>query len=443
MCSDAVAIHVSSLSKQYQLYDQPQDRFKAMFMPRLRNLLGLDSKAYSRIISALQPLSFVLKRGTTLGIIGTNGSGKSTLLQLICGTLTPSTGEVAVKGRVAALLELGTGFNLEFTGRENVYLNASILGLTDQEIKDRIDQIIAFADIGEFIDQPVKTYSSGMYVRLAFAIIAHVDADILVIDEALAVGDSIFTQKCMRFIREFQKRGTLLFVSHDTASIQNLCDECLWLNNGQMMALGDAKTVTEQYLKFSLQAIYGEEAKLSSSAEIDPNEKPAAIDYNAKVKVQAQLDQSRGWETGEGEVLDVELKSATDEKLAVFVGGERVRLSILAKAKKPIQAPILGFLLKDRLGQILLGENTLQQTKLTPINLAAEQLVRAEFDFTLPMLPNGDYAISASFADGSLEENIQHHFLHEALILKVSSSKVRWGLVGVRFDAVRIEVDNG
>ncbi len=282
-----------------------------------------------------------------------------------------------------------------------------------------------------------------MYVRLAFAIIAHVDADILVIDEALAVGDSIFTQKCMRFIREFQKRGTLLFVSHDTASIQNLCDECLWLNNGQMMALGDAKTVTEQYLKFSLQAIYGEEAKLSSSAEIDPNEKPAAIDYNAKVKVQAQLDQSRGWETGEGEVLDVELKSATDEKLAVFVGGERVRLSILAKAKKPIQAPILGFLLKDRLGQILLGENTLQQTKLTPINLAAEQLVRAEFDFTLPMLPNGDYAISASFADGSLEENIQHHFLHEALILKVSSSKVRWGLVGVRFDAVRIEVDNG
>lgn len=443
MSSDTNAMDVEQLSKEYQLYDQPQDRFKAMFMPRIRSMLGLPKKAYSRRVTALKPLSFTLKQGTTLGVIGTNGSGKSTLLQLICGTLSPSGGRVSVNGRVAALLELGTGFNLEFTGRENIHLNASILGLTDSEIQERLDAIIAFADIGEFIDQPVKTYSSGMYVRLAFAIIAHVDADILVIDEALAVGDSIFTQKCMRYIREFQTRGTLLFVSHDTASIQNLCDQCLWLNEGQMMSMGNAKSVTEQYLKYSLQAIYGEEAKLSNSAEDKASYSTPVIDYNAKTEVKSHIVDSSGWETGDGEIFAVELTSYSGEKLIIFQGGERVRLSILAKANKPMQAPILGFLIKDRLGQVLLGENTLQASTLKPKHLLAEQVIRAEFDFMLPMLPNGDYAITASFAEGTMENNIQHHFLHEALILKVSSSKVRWGLVGVHFDAVRLEVQNG
>ncbi|HCN5890272.1 TPA: ABC transporter ATP-binding protein, partial [Escherichia coli] len=159
-----------------------------------------------------------------------NGSGKSTLLQMICGTLQPTCGTIKVNGKIAALLELGSGFNPEFTGRENVYLNAAVYGLTRSEIELKFNDIVKFADIGDFIDQPVKNYSSGMYVRLAFAVIAHVDADILVVDEALAVGDAVFTQKCMRFIRKFQENGTLIFVSHDMASVQNLCEKALWLN---------------------------------------------------------------------------------------------------------------------------------------------------------------------------------------------------------------------
>ena len=178
---------------------------------------------------ALRDISFDVSRGETVGIIGRNGSGKSTLLQIIAGTLSPSEGQVSVRGRVAALLELGAGFNPDYTGRENAYLNAQLLGLSKSQVDERFEDIAAFADIGEFIDQPVKVYSSGMYVRLAFAVVAHVDADVLIIDEALAVGDAFFTQKCMRFLRSFMSRGTVLFVSHDTGSVRNLCNRAIWL----------------------------------------------------------------------------------------------------------------------------------------------------------------------------------------------------------------------
>ena len=184
-------------------------------------------------------------------------SGKSTLLQMICGTLNPTSGSIQTNGRIAALLELGSGFNPEFTGRENVYMNASVLGLSNEEIDARFDDIVAFADIGDFIEQPVKTYSSGMMVRLAFAVIAHVDADILVIDEALAVGDAFFTQKCMRFLRNFMKTGTVLFVSHDTGSIKSLCNYALWLEKGQVLQEGTPKEVCELYLEAFYEAQQG------------------------------------------------------------------------------------------------------------------------------------------------------------------------------------------
>ena len=221
--SSSFAISVKNLSKNYHIYERPQDRLKQSFYTRFQRLTGGMQKSYFKDFWALKNISLEIKKGQTVGIVGRNGSGKSTLLQLICGTLNPSDGVIKTNGRIAALLELGSGFNPEFSGRDNVFLNASILGLSQQEIHERFNQIERFADIGDFIDQPVKTYSSGMVVRLAFSVIAHVDADILVVDEALAVGDAIFTQKCMRFIRQFQKRGTLLFVSHDTSAIQN-CD---------------------------------------------------------------------------------------------------------------------------------------------------------------------------------------------------------------------------
>jgi lipopolysaccharide transport system ATP-binding protein len=242
------AIQVIELSKRYHVYSKPQDRLKQMLLPRIQSKAGFAVRSYSREVCALKSATFDVYRGETVGIIGRNGSGKSTLLQLICGTLNPSGGSVSVRGKVAALLELGSGFNPEFTGRENIFLNGTVLGLTHQEISKRFDAIVAFADIGNFIEQPVKTYSSGMTLRLAFAVIAHVNADVLIIDEALAVGDAVFSQKCMRFIREFQKENTVLFVSHDTGSVLNLCQRAVWLDKGEVRLVGSAKAVAEAYL---------------------------------------------------------------------------------------------------------------------------------------------------------------------------------------------------
>ncbi|MBF0256439.1 MAG: ABC transporter ATP-binding protein, partial [Gammaproteobacteria bacterium] len=251
MSSEPV-IKAAGLSKCYHLYARPRDRLLQMVFGH--------KKAYYREHWALKDLSLEIAPGETLGVIGRNGSGKSTLLQLLCGTLNPSAGQLQTQGRIAALLELGSGFNPEFSGRENVFLNASLLGLSTAETRQRLPQIEAFADIGDFINQPVKTYSSGMALRLAFAVIAHVDADILVIDEALAVGDAFFTQKCMRFLRAFMKTGTILFVSHDTAAVQSLCNRVIWLDQGQLRQQGTPKEVCENYLAAFYEAQQGASA---------------------------------------------------------------------------------------------------------------------------------------------------------------------------------------
>jgi lipopolysaccharide transport system ATP-binding protein len=249
--SSEIAIKVENLSKCYQIYGQPHDRLKQSIYPRLQRLTGMQPKQYFRKFWALKDVSFEIKKGETIGIIGRNGSGKSTLLQLICGTLSPTVGTVATQGRVAALLELGAGFNTEFTGRENVLLNASILGFPREEILAKMDQILAFSELGVFIDQPVKTYSSGMFVRLAFSTAIHVDPAVLIVDEALAVGDARFQAKCMRRIKDIRQQGTsILFVSHDVASVRTLCDRAVWLDNGLIVDQGDVFPVTGRYMEF-------------------------------------------------------------------------------------------------------------------------------------------------------------------------------------------------
>lgn len=248
MSSDPIAIRVAGLGKCYQIYDRPQDRLKQSLVPRLRRLLGQPQPTYFREFWALRDVSFQVGRGETVGIIGRNGSGKSTLLQVICGTMTPTTGTVETAGRVAALLELGAGFNVEFTGRENVYLNGSVLGLTQAEIHDRFEAIAAFADIGDFIDQPVKTYSSGMVVRLGFAVAIHVDPEVLIVDEALAVGDEIFQRKCFSRIEAIKNKGaTILFVSHSATTVVELCDWCVLLDEGDLLTTGAPKAVVGKY----------------------------------------------------------------------------------------------------------------------------------------------------------------------------------------------------
>lgn len=247
MSSD-VSVRIEHLSKCYQIYDSPRDRLKQFLLPRLQSLTGRKLRHYFREFWALKDVSLEIRKGETVGIIGRNGSGKSTLLQMICGTLNPSFGEVKTNGRIAALLELGSGFNPEFTGRENVYLNAAILGLSQDEIDARFDEIAAFADIGDFLEQPVKTYSSGMVVRLAFAVQAMIDPDILVVDEALAVGDEFFQRKCFSRIETLRNTGTtILFVSHSGATIVELCDRAVLLDSGDLLTVGPPKRVVTQY----------------------------------------------------------------------------------------------------------------------------------------------------------------------------------------------------
>jgi lipopolysaccharide transport system ATP-binding protein len=249
------AIRVRKLSKCYEIYAQPQDRLKQSICPRLQRLIGRPPKTYYREFWALRDVSFEVNEGEAVGIVGRNGAGKSTLLQMICGTLTPTVGAVEIQGTVAALLELGSGFNPEFTGRENVYLSASMLGLGQKEIDEKFDEIADFADIGDFLEQPTKTYSSGMLMRLAFAVNTCINPEILIVDEALSVGDAPFQSKCFKRLRKLLDDGTsVLFVSHDISTVSSICSRALWLTNGRIEMWGEAKEVVKQYERFCWQA---------------------------------------------------------------------------------------------------------------------------------------------------------------------------------------------
>lgn len=246
--TDNVAIKVENLTKSYHIYDKPHDSLKQALYPGIQRIFGRPQKRYYREFKALNDVSFEVMKGETVGIIGPNGAGKSTLLQLICGTLSPTSGSLHVNGRITALLELGSGFNPQFSGRENVYISCAILGLSQEEINARYDQIIEFADIGDFIDQPVKTYSSGMTVRLAFATQTALDPQILIVDEALAVGDMSFQIKCYARMNQLKESGTtILFVSHSTGTIQSFCDRAIYLRRGKQLAIGPANEITKQY----------------------------------------------------------------------------------------------------------------------------------------------------------------------------------------------------
>jgi lipopolysaccharide transport system ATP-binding protein len=293
------AIRVLHMSKCYHMYAKPGDRLKQAFASLATKLFGLQTTPYFREFWSLKDVSFEVKKGETLGIIGRNGAGKSTLLQILCGTLTPTSGTVQTFGRVAALLELGAGFNPEFTGRENIVMNASVLGLTDAEIKDRLEDIIAFADIGPFIDQPVKTYSSGMYVRLAFSIATSVDPDILVIDEALSVGDGSFARKSFDRIIALRDAGkTILFCSHSLYQVEAICDRVVWLDGGQVQVMGEPATAIVAYnamlsklsspvsaLSFTAKAEHAHQAEQLAQAEVV--KAPAGVAYIKQVTVRS------------------------------------------------------------------------------------------------------------------------------------------------------------
>jgi lipopolysaccharide transport system ATP-binding protein len=464
-----IAIRVTNLSKCYEIYSSPRDRLKQFIVPTLcrifpplRRLFSTHNPALStqhsalplfyREFWALKDVSFEIKKGETVGIIGRNGSGKSTLLQMICGTLNPTHGSIETNGRIAALLELGSGFNPEFTGRENVYMNASVLGLSNEEIDARFDDIVAFADIGDFIEQPVKTYSSGMMVRLAFAVIAYVDADILVVDEALAVGDAFFTQKCMRFLRGFMKTGTVLFVSHDTGAVVNLCSKAVLLKAGQVAETGTPKEVIEHYLATlyestqDVDGVQSDKAKISAIEVRSPSEhrdmREALINASTlrnDIEIfQFNADQA-GFGTGDARIQSVRLLDQGGVPLSWIVGGEDVILEIRSLAYKDILLPIIGFQFKDRLGQVIFCDNTYLAFRLSPVIVRTGVTLVTRFEFRLPVLPTGDYTISPAIAEGTQDEHIQLHWLHDALIIKVHASSITMGLVGLPVKKITME----
>lgn len=448
--SSELAISVEGLGKCYQVYETPRDRLKQFVLPRLRRLALQPPRNHYREFWALQDVSFQVRRGETVGIIGRNGSGKSTLLQILCGTLHATSGSVRTQGRVAALLELGSGFNPEFSGRENVHLNAAILGLTQAEIAARFDHIVAFADIGEHLEQPVKTYSSGMLVRLAFAVIAHVDADILVIDEALAVGDAFFTQKCMRFLRNFMKTGTVLFVSHDTGSIRSLCNRAIWLEKGRVLADGEPKEVSEKYL----QAFYEAQQGSSTTTRLKPQRAPEpgeplqdqrlkfinASNLRNDLEVFDFNPDSSSFGAGGAQIEDVRLLDAAGARLAWVVGGERVTLQVAARALLALDSPIIGFYIRDKLGQTLFGDNTYLSYMGAPVPCAAGEALQAEFRFQMPLLPPGHYSVTVAVANGTQDSHVQHHWMHDALTFRSENSSVATGLIGIPMESIQLQV---
>lgn len=460
-----VALRVNRLGKRYDLYARPSDRLRQFIVPRLQRLLRAQIRSYGRAVWALRDVSFDVRRGDAVGIIGRNGSGKSTLLQLVTGVLAPTEGSVETHGRVAALLELGSGFNPDFTGRENVHLNGQVLGLTHAELVARFDDIAAFADIGHYIDQPVKTYSSGMFVRLAFAVVAHVRADILVVDEALSVGDVFFGQKCMRFLRSFREQGgTLFFVSHDASAVINLCDRAVWLEGGRVVDIGDPETLCRRYIKQAYRereqwvdhlAAGTQSADAGTTAPAKarrPNTPLGGIPLRREfwarerranpISVSAFNRSSDAYGLYGVQIEDVAFFNESGERQGVVMGGEEVTFSIFATAHRLIEFPAAGIVIRDRLGQAVFTEGTTLAFagayEEEGLRFEPGDRVRVDFHFVMPILSEGAYSISVAVAEGFGHDHVQHHLIHDALALTALASPLLHGIAGFAGARMRI-----
>jgi ABC-type polysaccharide/polyol phosphate transport system ATPase subunit len=474
MSSDIV-ISVRQVSKAYRIWASPPARLispawqlLARACPRRSSLRTACEKRAGRgyrDFYALNDISFDVRKGECLGIIGRNGAGKSTLLQLIAGTLRPTAGEMQVRGRVAALLELGSGFDPEFTGRENVFLNATILGLTRAQIEERLDDILGFAEIGAFIDQPVKVYSSGMTVRLAFAVVAHVDADIMIIDEALSVGDARFQLKCARAIDRFIERGvTLLFVSHGMTMIKRLCTRAILIEQGLSVFAGKPNTVVNLYSKLladggSLESIAGdletlkqqsdEEPALAAAAAggrssppssssfprpslppPDPSPDPKASQLIADERAHVQVSGHEYSYGGElGAILAPAMQGENGEERTWFATGEAVTVSMTAEAREKLPEPIYALTLKNESGQEVYGTNTFYTRQTAPAIQPGERH-RVTFRFNMNLVP-GTYFVSLGWTYFVGDELVVIHRRYDVMSFEVHGRDRVFGIANL------------
>jgi len=443
MSSNQIAIAVKGLSKCYEIYDHPRDRLKQFFFPRIKSLVGANPHPYFREFWALKDISFSVPRGETVGVIGKNGSGKSTLLQLICGTLSPTVGSIRTHGRIAALLELGSGFNPEFTGRENIYLNAAVLGLSKEEIDACYDDILAFADIGEFVNQPVKTYSSGMGVRLAFAVQSQINPDILIVDEALSVGDVRFQAKCFERLRQLKDNGTsILLVTHSSEQIVSHCSSAILLNEGRQIELGEPRKVVNRYNDL----LFGKEKK-SLEVSMPPGKDLSPVTKEDEFQLNLIEDAFSShvgfnpheyrWGDGSVSILDFYLSADGVSYPSAIESGQEILLALSIRFTDELVRPILGITIKTKEGITVYGANSETLDCETMYEAGSKDSVLiAKAKFKADLAP-GDYFISLGVVTKQGEDLTPHDRRYDSIHLVVRPNRQFFGLINL---AMQLEV---
>ncbi|MEH2273302.1 MAG: ABC transporter ATP-binding protein [Nostoc sp.] len=400
---EEIAISLKNVSKCYKRYTRPVDRLKELLLP---------AKSHAQEFWALQDINLEVSKGETVGIIGQNGSGKSTLLQIIAGTLTPTTGKLYVNGRVSALLELGSGFNPEFTGRQNVFFNGQVLGLSRAEIEAKFDKIASFAEIGNFLEHPVKTYSSGMIVRLAFAVVANTEPSILIVDEALAVGDARFQARCMKRIRQLKEQGvTILFVSHDSGNVKMLCNSAVLMNHGKMLEIGEPKEVVNHYIALLSSDNNGLELEQHNPEETNFLESNAGF-----VKNNQQDNYTYRHGNKLATINKVIINDLKGREITQIETGKNFQICVVMQAQAEISDLIVGISIKNLMGLVIYGTNThLQKIKLPCLNQEQQLIV----SFQVPCYMNkGIYTVTVGIHS---EEGLSYDWIDELVVFEVNN----------------------
>ena len=399
---DNCALQIKHISKEYKLYEKQADRLKEAFHPF--------KKVYHKKFYALHDVDFQINKGEKVGIIGANGAGKSTLLKIITGVLNPSEGEILTEGKVAALLELGAGFNSEYTGIENIKLNGTLMGYSEKEIEEKMEQIIEFADIGEFIYQPVKSYSSGMFVRLAFATQIFSEPDILIVDEALSVGDIRFQQKCFRAMEEIMKDRTVVLVTHDTAAVTRFCQRVIWINKGQVMYDGEVSEGLKRYQEFLInQAIEEQKEVVQESTNVN-------VDKDAMEEIPVVPKEISIKGTKEAVITHCGLFDEKGVLVEDIEPMQKLTLISIVNFKNPVEHPIYGITMRDRLGNVVLEMNSEMMSQ--SLSMAKGEM-KYTLEFVLPPINKGEYTLAVAVAKGYQEEHVQLCWLDDVCVFRV------------------------
>lgn len=426
-------ITVEHVSKLYPLYDKTIDR--------LKETLSITHKSYHKDFFALEDINFSIAAGETVGIVGTNGSGKSTILKIITGVLNPTKGNVAINGKISALLELGAGFNMDYTGIENLYMNGTMMGYSREEMDAKIPEILDFADIGDFVNQPVKTYSSGMFVRLAFSLAVSVEPEIMIVDEALSVGDAFFQAKCFNKLEEIKERGTtILFVSHDMISVKRLCKRAIWIEKGHLKMDGPAAEVCESYLSMQIEENNRQKEQL---VELIANDNVVDVVQTTGKAIFHRVefsDKSQITESGKAKIESFFIRDRNQNEVTVLKPYEEYTYCIVGTVKEPIKNALFGFEMENTKGVKLFSVNNFLSDSVIE-EAVPGKVYEVSFSFKLPGLHEGEYLLSPCIAAGNQDNHVVHVRLHNCMMAVVDNEGYNLALLDVSAKANIVEHD--